>query len=287
MRSKLFVPASRPELYAKAMASAADGISFDLEDAVEESRKDEARSTLAQYLTTLPPDTHGKVIVVRVNATDTVHFAADIEAVAQPGLHLLNLPMVEGVDAVRLAADALARFEKERGLDRQIGILANIESPRGLRFAADIAQAHPRVAGLQIGFGDLLGPMGIAQGERDAVQPIRLQVSLAAAEAGVAAYDGAYVDIANPDGYRSDAQAALRLGFTGKSCIHPTQVALANDVFRPDPKEVEHAVRVVEAARQAQLTGTGAFVVDGRLVDGPFIVRAERLVAAARQWGML
>lgn len=287
MRSKLFVPASRPELYSKALASAADALSFDLEDAVEESRKGEARATLSAWLQSPPEGLDRKIVVVRCNAIDTPHFQDDVQAVALPALNLLNLPMVEDPASVVEAAQLLESIERERGITRPIGILANIESPRGLRRAAEIACAHPRVTGLQIGFGDLLAPMGIRQGHPAMVQHVRMQVALAAGEAGIEAYDGAYVDIKNPDGYRADARSALDLGFSGKSCIHPTQIALANEVFRPDEAEVEHALRVVEAAREQLGKGVGAFVVDGKLVDGPFIIGAQRIVDTARRAGMI
>lgn len=287
MRSKLFVPASRPELYAKALASAADAISLDLEDAVEEGRKAEARATLSAWLQSAPAGLAGKIVVVRCNAIDTPHFRADVEAVAWPALRLLNLPMVEHPDTVLAAVQLLERLEDERGIQRPIGILANIESPRGLRRAAEIAGAHARVSGLQIGFGDLLAPLGIRQGHPAMVQHVRMQVRLAAGEAGIDAYDGAFVNIADPDGYRADAAAARDLGFAGKSCIHPTQVPLANEVFMPAREDVEHALRVVQAARDYLAKGTGAFVVDGRLVDGPFIAGAERLVETARRAGMI
>ncbi|WP_144637651.1 HpcH/HpaI aldolase/citrate lyase family protein [Bordetella genomosp. 13] len=287
MRSKLFVPASRPELYAKALASAADAISLDLEDAVEESRKGEARALLSSWLQSDAALQAGKALIVRCNAADTPHFRDDVQAAAWPALRQLNLPMVEDPQSVVEAAALLERIERERGIAQPIGILANIESPAGLRRAADIARAHPRIAGLQIGFGDLLSPLGIRQGHPAMVQHVRMQVRLAAGEAGIDAYDGAYVDIKNPDGYRADAQAARDLGFSGKSCIHPTQVALANEVFLPDEAEVAHALRVVEAAREQLSKGTGAFVVDGRLVDGPFIISAQRLVETARRAGMI
>ena len=287
MRSKLFVPASRPELYAKALASAADALSMDLEDAVEESRKGEARATLSAWLRSAPADPDAKIVIVRCNAADTPHFRDDVQAVAWPALRMLNLPKVEDPHTVLDAAELLGRLEAERGMDRPIRILANIESPRGLRRAAEIACAHPRVAGLQIGFGDLLAPLGIRQGHPAMVQQVRMQVRMAAGEAGIDAYDGAYVDIKNPDGYRADAQAARELGFVGKSCIHPTQIALANEVFLPDPDELAHALRVVEAAREYLGRGTGAFVVDGKLVDGPFIACAQRLVDTARRAGMI
>lgn len=286
MRSKLFVPASRPALFAKALASAADAISFDLEDAVAASAKPAARAALAALFdsgTVL----REKLIIVRVNAIETEHFAADLETVVCETVDVVNLPMVESAEAVRDTAAALERLESARRLPRPIGILANIESPRGLRLAAEIAAAHPRVIGLQIGYGDLFSPLGIASGEPSATQAVRVAVRMAAGEAGVQAYDGAFVDIGDPEGFSRDARAAQRLGFAGKSCIHPTQIARANEVFRPGDAEVGHALRVVEAARDALARGVGAFVVDGRLVDGPFITQAEHLVALARRLGMV
>ena len=286
MRSKLFVPASRPELFAKAMASAADAVSFDLEDAVEARRKAAARAALAAFLDSVAPG-HGKLVIVRVNAADTDYLADDLAAIVHPGVDVVNLPMVESADTVRSVAGQVERLEAGRGLERPIGILVNIESARGVRLAADLAGAHSRVVGLQIGYGDLFSPLGIAQDETTAKQHVRVAVRLAAGEAGLPAYDGAYVRIDDPDGYTREARAAQRLGFTGKSCIHPTQIALANAVFRPSAADVDHALRVVEAARDALGRGVGAFVVDGRLVDGPFITRAENTVALARRLGLL
>ena len=287
MRSKLFVPASRPELFAKALNSAADAISFDLEDAVEEGAKPAAREQLVKLFQGGRAAMNGKLIVVRVNAVGTPHFAADLAAVACEAVDVVNLPMVEGAGTVREAMAMLEQLERQRGLPPRIGILANIESPRGVRLAAEIATAHPRVMGLQIGYGDLFSPLGIASGEPSATQAVRVAVRLAAGEAGIDAYDGAYVDIQNPDGFVRDARAAQQLGFAGRSCIHPTQIALANDVFRPSDADIAHALRVVDAARESLAKGVGAFVVDGRLVDGPFITRAEHLVALARRLGLV
>jgi citrate lyase subunit beta / citryl-CoA lyase len=287
MRSKLFVPASRPELFAKALNSAVDAISFDLEDAVEEGAKPAAREQLVKLFQGGRAAMNGKLIVVRVNAVGTPHFAADLAAVACEAVDVVNLPMVEGAGTVREAMAMLEQLERQRGLPPRIGILANIESPRGVRLAAEIATAHPRVMGLQIGYGDLFSPLGIASGEPSATQAVRVAVRLAAGEAGIDAYDGAYVDIQNPDGFVRDARAAQQLGFAGRSCIHPTQIALANDVFRPSDADIAHALRVVDAARESLAKGVGAFVVDGRLVDGPFITRAEHLVALARRLGLV
>lgn len=286
MRSKLFVPASRPELFPKALRGPADAVSFDLQDAVEERAKPAARTELVKLFAGGREAMNGKLVVVRVNAIDTPHFAADIQAVACEAVDIVNVPIVEDAAAIIETVGALERLERHRGLPPNITILANIESPRGVRRAAEIACAHPRVMGLQLGYGDLFSPLGIAIGEPSATQAVRVTVRLAAGEAGVDAFDGAYVDIGNPEGFRADCLAAHKLGFAGKSCIHPSQVATANEVFRPSQAEIDHAMRVCEAAVDALANGVGAFVVDGQLIDGPFITRAQRLVARAKRLGL-
>lgn len=287
MRSKLFVPASRPELFAKALAGDADAISFDLEDAVQESRKAEARRVLRDFLRQSSPRPGGKIVIVRVNGPTTPHFEADLAAVAGPVVDMINLPKPESADDVRAAADALARCERANGVERPIGLLPNIESPRGLRLAAEIARAHPRVVGLQLGLGDLFEPFGIDRADAQAVHAMQLAVRLAAAEASIWACDTVYGTVSDPDGYTREATAARRLGFVGKSCIHPTQVPLANAVFRPTDGEIAAARRVVEAAQGAERDGVGAFLVDGRMIDVPFIKRAESILGAARRLHLL
>lgn len=287
MRSKLFVPASRPELFAKALAGEADAISLDLEDAVQESRKVEARETVSQFLRGTPPASIAKTMIVRVNGLTTPHFAADIEAVAWPGLDLLNLPKPESADDVRAAADALARLEQERAIAQPIRILANIESPRGLRCAVEIAGAHPRVAGVQVGFGDLFEALGIDRTDALAIHQVQLAVRLAAGEAGIWVYDAAYAAVGDPEGYRREADGARRLGYLGKTCIHPSQIAIANQVFRPSDAEIAHSVKVMDAWREALDKGVGAIMVDGRMIDPPFAKRAEDVVAVARRLGLI
>jgi citrate lyase subunit beta/citryl-CoA lyase len=282
MRSKLFVPGSRPELFPKALAGQADSVSFDLEDSVLESAKAEARRLVGDALRSPECTASKKILIVRVNGFTTPHFAADLAAIAAPRLDLINLPKVESADEVRAAAQAICRVEKERNLPRPIGILANIESPRGLRLAAEIAAADPRVAGLQVGFADLLEPLGIDRTDAMAIHHLLLTVRLAAGEAGVWACDAAYGNIKDAEGFRQEALTARRLGFIGKSCIHPSQVAAANEIFRPSDAEIDFARRVVATAATA---AAGAFTVDGRMIDAPFIKRAEAILAIARQLG--
>jgi citrate lyase subunit beta/citryl-CoA lyase len=285
MRSKLFVPGSRPELFAKAMASAADGLSFDLEDAVDEAMKDEARAELARFLRGLKPG-HGKTIIVRVNGLETPHFAADIEAIVGPGLDIVNLPKPESADDVKALAAALDRAERGKKVI-PASILANIESPKALRLAAEIAAASPRVVGLQAGWGDLLEPLDIDRYNLGMIETLLLQIRIAAGEADVWAYDGAFANIEDPEGYKREAEVSRRLGYLGKSAIHPSQVPLANAIFRPSDAEIAHSLQVVEAARKAKNEGVGAFTVNGRMVDGPFIRRAENILALARRLGLI
>jgi citrate lyase subunit beta/citryl-CoA lyase len=275
MRSKLFVPATRPELFAKAESSAADSLSFDLEDAVTEERKDEAREILSRHLRAR--EASGKIIVVRINGALTRHFEADAAAMAVADV--VNLPMVDDADQVRLLASRLAQHEVTPNRTK---ILVNIETPRALRIAAMLASAHARVIGLQIGYADLLEPFGIARRDEGALAHIRVAVRLAAAEAGVAAYDGAFGAVNDPEGYRAECVAARRQGFAGKTCIHPSQIAIANETFRPSEAEVLRARRIVAAAAAAEADGVGAVLVDGQMIDRPFVEGARAVLAWAQ-----
>lgn len=279
LRSKLFVPGSRPEFFPKALASAADAISFDLEDAVPEERKAEARDLVGRALASPEFAASRQFVIVRVNDLSTPHFAADLAAVLSPRLDFLNLPKVESPDDIRAAAAALAALEQSRGLAQRVRLLANIESPRGLRRAAEIASADPRVAGLQLGLGDLFEPLGLDRSDAGAVYHVQLALRLAAGEARLWALDTGFGAITDLDGYRREAAQAKRLGFLGKTCLHPSQIAIANEVFRPSDVEIAQARRVVEAARDAKAKGLGAFLVDGRMIDPPFLRRAETLAA--------
>ena len=284
MRSKLFVPGTRPELFAKALASAADAISIDLEDAVAETRKAEAREAARAFLTSTLPLASRKQIIVRVNAIDSPHFEADLEAVITPAVTLINLPKPESVDDVLAAVTALEKREAAMGIMQPIGLLLNIETPRALRLASSLAAAHPRVAGLQLGLGDLFEPHNVNRRDLVNVHAAMFALRMAAAEAGVYAVDGAFANVADADGFRAEAAMSQRLGFIGKSCIHPSQVAMANEIFSDvDSATLAHARRVVAAAADIKARGAvqGAFLVDGRMIDLPFLTRARAIVASA------
>jgi citrate lyase subunit beta/citryl-CoA lyase len=279
MRSKLFVPASRPELFDKAMASQADALSFDLEDAVVPARKQAARESLASWLASPAFSAvhaqHPKKIIVRVNASDTPYFADDLDALARSPIDVLNLPKVESPEALRTAvAQAIAAgFQGE--------FLVTVETPQALARAAELAAAHPRVAGLQLGLADLFEPLGIDRYQPETLRAVMLALRLGAGCAGKYAMDAAYARVRDGEGFRAEAQLARSLGFLGKSCVHPSQVAIANEVFGFSAEEVAAAERIVAASREQD--GVGAFLLDGKMIDAPFVRRAcDVLLAVGR-----
>ncbi len=279
MRSKLFVPGSRPDLFAKAIAGDADAVSFDLEDAVPEAGKHAAREAVADFLASDAARGCGKTLLVRCNALDSPHFAADIAALGRPGApFVLNLPKAESADDVVTAIAALELSERMDGAAQSVALLANIETPRGLLQAAEIAAADARLTGLQLGLADLFEPHGIDRGVEANVHAAMFALKMAAAAAGVDAFDAAYPDVQDEAGFLREARRARALGFAGKSCIHPRQVAWANAAFAASETELVHARRVVAAAADAQAQGRGAFVLDGKMVDTPYVARAQALL---------
>lgn len=267
MRSKLFVPGVRPDLFGKALASEADAISFDLEDSVPCEGKEAARAHVAEFLRTDAARASSKQLIVRINALGTAYGRDDLRALAGGATHLINVPKVEAPEDVQAAAAAT-----------DLPLLVNIESPRGLRNAAELAAAHPMVIGLQAGLNDLFESLAIDRFNRDHIHSALWQVRLAAGEAGCFAFDGAWPQIDDEPGYRAEAELAHSLGFLGKSCIHPRQVPIANSVFA-ESYTVEQATRILAAAEAAAERGHGAFTLEGRMIDRPAIDRAKARLA--------
>nr|WP_298128896.1 CoA ester lyase [uncultured Pseudoxanthomonas sp.] len=275
MRSKLFVPGDRPALFAKAMAGAADVLSFDLEDAVAASAKAEARTQVAAFLGDAPHRVAGKQVIVRVNAWHSPVWEDDLRAVLALDVDLINLPKIESAEQVRQSLAEIEAIEARLRVRHAAGLLVNIETPRALRHAAAIASAHPRIRGLQLGLGDLFEPHGIRRSALQNVHAAQYALRMAAAEAGVFAYDAAFPGLEDEAGFRAEAESARALGYVGKSCVHPRQVGWANAVFAPTQDEIEAARHIVDAARD------GVYAVDGRMVDAPFLARARAVVAMA------
>lgn len=280
MRSKLFVPGARPELFSKALRGDADALSFDLEDSVRPEGKVEARRAIADFLDDAALAASPKCVIVRTNTPDSIHFDDDLAAMAHRRVDLLNIPKLESAQAVQDIAARLDVLEAAAGIDRPIGLLVNVETPAGLRRAAELAQAHPRVAGLQLGLADLFAVNGIARTPAN-VHAALFALKLAAAEAGIFAYDSAWPNVSDETGFLTEAHLARDLGFLGKSCIHPRQVAWANQAFSVSEEKLDEARRIIAAAAE-QTNGRGAFLFEGRMIDAPFLCQARLLLAADR-----
>jgi citrate lyase beta subunit len=279
MRSKLFVPGSRPELFSKAIRSLADAVCFDLEDAVLPEQTTDARIHVREFLQSNVVTE--RAIGVRVNGVRSDSLVKDLSAVIWSGVVLVNVPKVENPSDVHEVAAELSKLERERDIARPIAILPTIESPRGLRLAYEIARVNARVAGLQLGLVDLFLPLGISAQDAPAAYQVRLQLRLAAGEAGVPCYDSAFPAFADAAGFAAEAAAARALGFAGKSCIHPSQIATANRIFSPTDEEVAIARSIVDRAHEAGVQGRGVFGLDGRMIDRPMIRRAEEIIQLA------
>jgi len=278
MRSKLFVPAIRPELFPKALASDADAICFDLEEGVPAERKAEARSSVSQYLHGLDSVVR-PVLLVRVNPAASAELPLDLEAAVQHRVCAIALPKVEEVATIQLVEHLLNSLERERGIGHPLGLLVTIESPRGLRLAADLARSSSRIIGLQLGFADLLEPLGISSADSTARNQIRLMLKLAAAEAGVDCYESAYPQFNDEAGFGAQLQDARAMGFVGASCIHPKQIAVANRAFTPTSEELERAAAVVHAYEEASRRGSAIAQIHGKMIDRPFLLRARRILS--------
>ncbi|HEY9279794.1 MAG TPA: CoA ester lyase [Eoetvoesiella sp.] len=288
MRSKLFVPASRPELFAKAMNSKADAISFDLEDSVLHDRKAYARDELTRLFNSSSfaqtKKETGKVIIVRVNPLDTEYFTDDLKAACHANVDIINIPKIDSTGDVLAFIDLLVKaenaFNANSSSKADIKVLANIETPIALHNAAEIAAAHAKVWGLQLGLGDMFEPLNITRYDAQNVHSIMFALRMASARSGCVVYDSAYADVANAQGYRQEALQAKNLGFLGKTCIHPSQVSIANEVFSPTRQEIAWAEKVVAASAENDVNG--AYLVDGKMIDAPFVARAQSILKQAK-----
>lgn len=276
------MPGARPDFFGKALAGDADAISFDLEDAVPADGKVEARGRVAECVASDAARASGKTIIVRVNAPDSPHFADDVAALAVAGVDLINLPKIGDATMLVAAAETVAAAARAHGRAECPGLLVNIETPGAMARAASIGAAHPAVAGLQVGLNDLFASLGMDRRQPNNAHAALFAIRMAAGEAAVFAYDGAWPDVTDEAGFRAEAQMALSLGYLGKSCIHPRQVSLANEIFGRG-SALADARRVVEAAAEAAAAGRGAFLLDGRMIDQPHIAAAEAIVAAAEK----
>nr|WP_272919195.1 CoA ester lyase [Streptomyces sp. SID8352] len=289
-------PGDSESMIRKAAASQADQVFLDLEDAVADTSKDEARQRATWALANLDwkPGTRS----IRMNAvTSPFGYQDVIDVVTGAGssLDTIVVPKVTTARDVWWVATLLEQVEAVAGIDRQIGLEVLIEEPAAVLNAHEIATSSRRVRSLMFGPADLTAAIGATVDAIDGWLPrhpgdfyhhTRSQIALAAAAAKVAAVDGPYGAFRDGEGYRALCAMVADLGYQGKWAIHPSQIEIANEVFSPQEAELAFARRVVEAYRQAAGAGHGAATLDGALIDAADVRRAKSVLERARAIGV-
>jgi len=299
-RSKLFVPGSRPALFAKAAAGEADVICLDLEDSVAPADKEKARDLVVAALNEV--DWKDKFITARINGLETHWCYRDVLALVEKGgerLDAIMIPKVGHAGDVYAIDMLIGQASQTVGRNKQIGLEAIIETVAGLTNIDAIASSSPRLESLHFGAADYAASQGmrttnIGGGNADYVMltdgasrdrhwndlwhyPL-FRIAQAARTHGIVPIDGPFGDYSDADGFRVQAQRTAILGFEGKWAIHPSQVVLANDIYAPPAKEVERAEAILEALKDAHEKGFGAVALKGVLIDAASIRQAEVIV---------
>ena len=294
-RSVLAVPASNLGMAEKALASPADAVFLDLEDAVAPDEKAEARGKIVQALQEL--DWEDRPTLYRSNALDTPYFYRDvIEVVEEAGdrLDSILIPKVQRPEDLHVAATLLYQTELSAGLEPgKIKIEGQIESARGLVSVDGIASATGRLMALHFGPGDFAASVRMPQtsigvmDEWDEVYPghrfhyAMQRIVVAARAADLRAVDGPVADYRDEDGLRKSCLLARSLGFDGKWCIHPAQIETVNEVFQPTEEETEWAKKVLKVYEEASAAGRGAITLDGQMIDAASIRMARNTLDQA------
>ena len=263
---------------------------LDIEDGVAPGEKDTARKNIAESLAReKPPGSPARY--VRINAIGHARMDADLDAVIRSGLEGLVLPKVDTVaEARKVDAILTDRESKLRLPSGGIKLLIAIESPRGLLNAPAIAASSTRVVGLMFGaedFGKEIGLPAVREGEARDLIFARSALVVAAASAHVQAVDGVWVDLNDRDGLIGFAKQSRRLGFSGMSLIHPSQIDPINEVFSPTAAEIDYCQKVLQAFEEANARGDGSIAFGGQLIDRPIVERARRTIAMAKSLGMV
>ena len=283
LRSLLFAPGNEPRKVEKVASFGADAVILDLEDAVPDADKVATRAMVRAAL----PGLRGCMVAVRVNGVHTGLTAGDVAAVVAPGLDCIVLPKTESAEHVLALAALLEEAEAGGGVPAgHVRILPLVETARGLLRGPEIAAASPRVITLAFGSGDFTRDLELpsvrcsADGVELSYARTRMVVDARSAGRG-RPIDGPYLAVRDARGFEADSTVAMRIGFQGKICIHPSQVAPANRLFAPDPDEVAFCRRVVADFAAAVARGSASITVDGVFVDYPIADKAKRIIRMA------
>ena len=296
-RSTLAVPGSNPGMFPKALESEADVVFLDLEDAVAPADKEQARRNVIQGLLNLDWRGHGKTVSVRINGIDTHYMYRDVVDVVEQAGHRLDTVLIPkvGVPAdVYLVEALLTQIEAAKGIPHRIGIEVLIETALGMANVDVIAAGRSRLEVLHFGVADYAASNRARTVSIGGLNPdypgdqwhfALSRMTVACRAYGLRAVDGPFGDFKDPDGYRAAARRGAALGIEGKWAIHPSQIALANEVFTPPEPEVNRARRILDALDAAAHEGRGAAQLDGRMIDAASARMAENIVRMAEEIG--
>jgi malyl-CoA/(S)-citramalyl-CoA lyase len=294
-RSELAVPATSISFFEKAARGPADSLFLDLEDAVAPSRRIEARANAVHALGNV--DWGTKTVSVRVNGLTTPWAISDILAVARcPRLDMVLIPKVETAEDVVFVDRLLTGLELETPRERPLGIEILIETTKGLANVEAIAASSPRLEGMIFGVGDYSielqnfdvvfgapNPDYAVTGHANDQWHFALaRIANACRAYGLRPIDGPFTNYGDPEAFRASAIRARALGFEGKWAIHPSQVAIANDVFSPTPAQIAWATNMLERMASEAAKGSGAIGMDGVLIDRAHVKLAEKILARAK-----
>lgn len=289
-RSELAVPGSNPSMIERAAASAADFVFLDLEDAVAPPDKEQARKNVIAALNDIDWSAKGKTVSVRINGLDTHYMYRDVvDVLEQAGEHVdtILVPKV-GVPSDLYMVEALAnQIEMAKGYKHKIGLEALIETALGMANVEAIAQASPRLEAMHFGVADYAASCRARTVSIGGLNPdypgdqwhMALSRMIVACRAyGLRAIDGPFGDFNDKEGFLDAARRAAALGIEGKWAIHPSQIALANEVFSPPPAELLRANRILAALADAEAQGRGAADLDGKMIDAASARMAQNVV---------
>lgn len=275
-RSLQYVPAHVEKYVASPHIAAADAVILDLEDSVPADSKALARAALARAIPTVAHS--GADVLVRINDGDVA--AEDIAAAVQPGVAALVIPKVRNAARLTQLDGLVSDAEARAGLvSGSVRFVVLIETADGFLDMPAIAKASRRTIAISLGNEDFASDLGMEASEETLLMP-RQQLVIVAAAAGLMPLGlmGSATRFDDPDAYRALALKSRRFGYVGSSCIHPSQIALLNEAFSPTVEQVLEARRLVQAAEAAGADARGAFSIDGRMIDGPIVARAQALI---------
>jgi len=282
----MFVPGNNPGMMVDAHIYGADSIMLDLEDSVTMAEKDSARLLVYNALKSV--DYGDTEMVVRINPLNTPYGKKDVKAVVAAGVDVIRMPKTETADEVREVEAEIERVESELGCVGRTKIMAAIESALGVVNAYSIATASKRMMGIALGAEDYCANLKTQRTpEGTELLLARQTIVVAARAAGIDALDTVYSNLNDMESFRREVELIKALGFDGKSIINPRQIDIVNAVFAPSQKAIDKARTIIAAIKEAERKGSGVIAVNGKMVDKPVVLRAQRTIDLAIASGIL